>query len=83
MAKAMTVVPQPEPVRKRNLIMYESPNEYVSTHGVGQIAAVRWLDDEEQPRWYIVVIVGQTDDGYEVRWKDEVYRVNMLQDEAI
>lgn len=79
----MTTLPQPEPCGKRNMIIYESENEFVATHGVGQIAAVRWLDDEGEPRWYIVVIVGQTDDGYEVRWKEEIYRINMLKDEAI
>lgn len=69
--------------RKPNLIMIESSDDLGKIHDVGQISAVRWLDDNGSPQWYIVVIVGQTDDGYEVRWKEEIYKVDLQKDEVI
>ena len=69
--------------RKRIISCYESLNELSVVHRVGQIAAVRWLDDNNTPQWYVVVVVGQTDSGYEVRWKDDIYTVDVNRDECL
>jgi len=67
----------------RKVSVYESENDLGKPGSVGQIAAVRWLDEQNNPRWYIVVIVGQTDEGYEVLWNDEIYRVDVERDELV
>ena len=69
--------------RERVISCYESLNELAIQHRVGQIAAVRWLDDNDKPQWYIVVVVGQTPTGYEVRWKDDIYKVDVKRDECL
>ncbi len=71
------------PTPRRKLSVYESENELKKSHAIGQIAAVRWLDENNAPRWYITVIVGQTDTGYEVRWQDDIYKVDLDKDETV
>ena len=42
-----------------------------------------WVDDHNQPRWYITVIVGVNNGCYEVRWEDDIFLVDPKCDEIV
>ena len=71
------------PEMSQKVSVYESPDDVSGDYECGQLCAVRWMDERGQPRWYITVIVGKTETGYEVRWSDDIYRVDLERDEVL
>ena len=69
--------------RSRKVSVYESQNDTSTQPNVGQLCAVRWVDDHNQPRWYITVIVGVSNGCYEVRWEDDIFLVDPKCDEIV
>ncbi len=69
--------------RSRKVSVYESPSDTAVQASVGQLCAVRWVDDHGQPRWYITVIVGLNNGCYEVRWEDDIFTVDPERDEVL